>query len=208
MQILSHRGHWIAPGEKNSEVAFRRSFAGGFGTETDIRDCAGKLVIAHDPPSGAEMSLTNFVAVHREYQPTLPLALNVKADGLQAVLREQLKGLVPGSFFFFDMSIPDMLSYVRQAMPVFTRHSDIENIPVLYDQAVGVWLDDFHGNWALMPAIEKHLSAGKQVCIVSPELHGRDRRPFWSHLAASAVVKDSRLMLCTDFPEEARALFP
>jgi hypothetical protein len=207
MQILSHRGHWLASEEKNREVAFRRSFAGGFGTETDIRDCAGKLVIAHDPPSGAEMSLATFIELHGEYRPVVPLALNVKADGLQAALREQLKGLSSNSYFFFDMSIPDMLSYVRMAMPVFTRHSDIETVPVLYEQAVGVWLDDFHGDWTALSAIEEHLSADKQVCIVSPELHGRDHHPLWHRLAASALVKDGRLMLCTDFPREARDFF-
>ena len=207
MQILSHRGHWLAVGEKNSEVAFHRSFAGGFGTETDIRDCAGKLVISHDPPAGSEISLARFIELHGEYKPTLPLALNVKADGLQTLLRASLKDLAPGSFFFFDMSVPDMLAYVRAGMPVFTRHSDIEKVPALYDQAVGVWLDDFHGDWVSLPAIEEHLSAGKQVCIVSPELHGRGHRPFWSSLAGSAAVGDSRLMLCTDFPQEAREYF-
>jgi hypothetical protein len=207
MQILSHRGHWLAAEEKNSETAFHRSFAAGFGTETDIRDCAGKLVIAHDPPSGAEMTLASFIELHGAYQPLLPLALNVKADGLQAALRDQLKDLPAGGYFFFDMSVPDMLSYVRLAMPVFTRHSDVEMVPVLYEQAVGVWLDDFRGDWATLPVIAGHLAAGKQVCIVSPELHGRDHRPFWDRLAASAVIGDSRLMLCTDFPEEARKLF-
>ena len=207
MQVLSHRGHWLEASEKNSAAAFRRSFAGGFGTETDIRDCAGRLVIAHDPPSGNEMELADFLRLHGEYRPALPLALNIKADGLQSRLREQCKGLASGSFFFFDMSVPDMLSYVRESLPVFTRHSDVEEVPVLYDEAIGVWLDDFGGNWLSPSVIGQHLSAGKQVCIVSPELHGRSHQSFWRHLAASPVSQEDRVMLCTDFPREACKLF-
>jgi hypothetical protein len=41
MQILSHRGYWQHPSEKNTEAAFRRSFLLGYGTETDIRDRDG-----------------------------------------------------------------------------------------------------------------------------------------------------------------------
>ena len=207
MQILSHRGHWLESREKNTEAAFRRSFAGGFGTETDIRDCAGRLVIAHDPPSGSEMDLADFLRLHAEYRPALPLALNIKADGLQPALRKHLEALAAGTYFFFDMSVPDMLSYVRASLPVFTRHSDIEEVPVLYEKAVGVWLDDFGGDWMPLSAIEHHLSAQKQVCIVSPELHGRNHQALWQRLAASPLSRHSRVMLCTDFPQEAQKVF-
>ena len=61
MLILSHRGYWISPIEKNKDVAFNRSFSLGFGTETDVRDCAGKLVISHDMPDGNEKTLEEFL---------------------------------------------------------------------------------------------------------------------------------------------------
>ena len=50
MIILSHRGYWKSEKERNQEVAFHRSFDLGYGTETDIRDIQGKLVISHDMP--------------------------------------------------------------------------------------------------------------------------------------------------------------
>ena len=63
MIILSHRGYWKKPDEKNLEVAFRRSFDLGYGTETDIRDCAGKILISHDMPKGDEMTFEHFLGL-------------------------------------------------------------------------------------------------------------------------------------------------
>ena len=45
MKIISHHGFWHIPSEKNTETAFCRSFELGFGTETDVRDSLGALVI-------------------------------------------------------------------------------------------------------------------------------------------------------------------
>lgn len=65
MKILSHRGYWKNSDEKNKENAFRRSFSLGYGTETDVRDCRGDLVISHDMPIGNEISCEDFLgAVH------------------------------------------------------------------------------------------------------------------------------------------------
>ena len=55
MIILSHRGYWKSEEERNQEVAFHHSFDLGYGTETDIRDIQGKLVISHDMPQGNEI---------------------------------------------------------------------------------------------------------------------------------------------------------
>ena len=48
MIILSHRGWWKTRAERNMRDAFVRSFDAGFGTETDLRDICGKIVISHD----------------------------------------------------------------------------------------------------------------------------------------------------------------
>jgi nucleoside-diphosphate-sugar epimerase len=48
MNIISHRGFWLKDEEKNTIQAFERSFEFGFGTETDIRDYKGELVISYD----------------------------------------------------------------------------------------------------------------------------------------------------------------
>jgi len=46
------------------------------------------------------------------------------------------------------------------------------------------------------------------VCIVSPELHGRPHLPEWEEYRSfRSVVAHPGLLLCTDFPEQAREFF-
>lgn len=207
MRILSHRGYWKSPAEKNSIEAFERSFSMGFGTETDFRDLDGTLVIAHDPPRAGALAAAEMLAMLARHDPALPLAVNIKADGLQAMLAPALQAGGLRDAFVFDMSVPDTLHWLRAGIPVFVRHSDVEPEPVLYAQAAGIWLDAFHGDWWGEDVARRHLDAGKRVCIVSPELHGRDHRALWDRLAAGDLAAGPALMLCTDLPEEAGRLF-
>jgi hypothetical protein len=203
VKVLSHRGHWLTAAEKNGETAFRRSFDGGWGTETDVRDCAGRLVISHDMPGGGEMGLDDFLALHAGRD--LPLAVNVKADGLAQPLQDAMRRHRVPDWFAFDMSVPDMRAHLRIGSPVFTRLSEVERRPVWLEQACGVWLDGFEGTWFGATDIRDLLRAGKRVCVVSPELHGRDPGPTWQALRPLAA--EAALMLCTDRPPEAAALF-
>lgn len=207
MKILSHRGFWLAPDERNGATAFERSFSLGFGTETDLRDLDGGLVVAHDPPRSGVMTAEEMFTLHARHDAGLPLALNVKCDGLQTLLAPLLEQFAPRDAFVFDMAIPDMLGWLRAGVPVFTRHSDVEPDPVLADRAAGVWLDGFHSDWWDASVIGRHLDAGLRVCIVSPELHGRDHRPVWDRLAGSEVTRSQQVMLCTDHPADAKEVF-
>jgi hypothetical protein len=202
MDILSHRGYWRSPAEKNAAVAFARSFDLGFGTETDVRDHAGELVIAHDMPTGDELKLTEVLDILGERD--LPLALNIKADGLGPLITQTMAGRPQTRWFTFDMSGPELIRQQRLAMPVFTRRSEYEREAVLYDQAQGVWLDAFEGLWFGPSDIAAMLDDGKRVCVVSPELHGRDPQPLWSMLR-DAGLYDSAIMVCTDVPEALEA---
>jgi hypothetical protein len=207
MKVLSHRGYWKTVAEKNSPAAFERSFSMGFGTETDLRDLAGQLVVSHDPPLSGAMAADELLTLHQRHDATLPLALNIKADGLQQLLLNRLERLPQLDAFVFDMSIPDAIQWLKVGVPIFTRHSDVEPDPALYDSAVGIWLDGFHGDWWDGSVIERHLDAGKRVCIVSPELHHRDHRAAWERLASEGLPNDGTMMICTDLPEEAREYF-
>jgi hypothetical protein len=208
MRILSHRGLWLEPAEKNTVESFARSFRAGFGTETDIRDLDGALVIAHDPPRRGAVTAEDVLALHAAIDPTLPLALNVKADGLQTMTAALLERFGLTSAFVFDMSIPDMLHWLKAGVPVYTRLSDVEPEPLLLDRCAGIWLDAFHSNWWDATTLDKHSAAGRSICIVSPELHRRDHLPVWEQLAAAANIIDTgNLMLCTDFPLAAEEYF-
>jgi hypothetical protein len=203
MQILSHRGYWFEPAQKNTPEAFERSFDLAFGTETDVRDLDGQLVISHDPPRLGSLSLQAFLAIYG--QCNLPLAVNIKADGLATALKAAFEAAGVTNFFVFDMSVPDMRLYRDLGIPYFTRLSEVEPTPAFLNDAAGIWLDAFSGTWFDANDLDRWLGTGKLVCVVSPELHRRDHVATWALLRS--FVNHKQLMLCTDLPEQARDYF-
>jgi hypothetical protein len=201
--ILSHRGYWISPIEKNKDVAFNRSFSLGFGTETDVRDCAGKLVISHDMPDGNEKTLEDFLKLLNGKE--LPLAINIKADGLAKVIKKIMDDSHVRDWFVFDMSIPDTKSYFDENIQVFIRVSEFEVQPPWLDIAAGVWLDAFDSTWFDIEYIQSLLNKGLKVCVVSPELHKRVPEKTWELIYP--LRHQNNLMLCTDYPEKAKIFF-
>jgi glycerophosphoryl diester phosphodiesterase len=200
MKIISHRGWWHVPAEKNSLTAFHRTIEAGYGTETDVRDLAGQLVVSHDPAQPGAVLWDDLLNLFEERG--LLLAVNVKADGLAPLLAEAF-GCRSIPWFAFDMSGPETVRYAAANLPFYTRHSDVEPEPILYKQAAGVWLDAFHSDWFDRDIVDRHIDAGKAVCIVSPDLHGREPRRVWERL--TGVSGD--VTLCTDFPDRASQVF-
>jgi hypothetical protein len=111
------------------------------------------------------------------------------------------------SWFVFDMSVPDLLSYVNAGLPIFTRLSDYENEPVAYQHSAGLWIDGFQRDWSDFDGLAKFLDDGKRIALVSPELHGRSHQAYWSGLRKSVLCSRPEVLLCTDFPVEAAAFF-
>lgn len=208
MKVLSHRGYWMNESEKNSSIAFERSFKFGFGTETDIRDYLGELVISHDIAVKESLKLSRFFEIYKSFDETLPLALNIKADGLQARLRSLLNRYDIKNYFLFDMSVPEAVRYIKQGFTVYTRHSEYEREPNLYVESDGVWMDEFNSHWITVDHINGHLLQKKKVCIVSPELHGRKYRDSWKDYKENLSSQFGEgIYLCTDKPEDAREYF-
>jgi glycerophosphoryl diester phosphodiesterase len=206
MEIISHRGYWKSKNEKNSIVAFNRSFSLGFGTETDVRDFHGDLVISHDIASEDSLSIDELLLEYIKF-PQKTLALNIKSDGLVKLLSYKLNEYEIKNYFVFDMSIPDSLSYINCHINFFLRQSEIESDMSLYDKSVGIWLDSFYSSWFDGEIIANHLTNEKKVCIVSPELHGRDYSELWSTLKKLNFIDSNEIILCTDIPDEANKYF-
>lgn len=206
--VLSHRGLWKSESEKNTEIAFRRSFDEGFGTETDVRDYRGELVISHDIANDECMSFSEFLILYASYGRNYPLALNIKSDGLQMKLSDELNKYRILNYFVFDMSVPDGLGYIRSGLRTFTRQSEYEATPAFYEAAQGVWLDEFFTHWIGDSIIQAHLKSKKDVCIVSPDLHKRPVKKEWAHYKEISCDLDTNanLMICTDMPEEAERI--
>ncbi|EAL7864934.1 hypothetical protein MWJ18_001567 [Campylobacter lari] len=209
MNIISHRGFWIKDSEKNTFKSFERSFENNFGIETDLRDMLGQIVISHDMSNNSCLTLDNFFTLYKSFSNNLPLALNIKADGLQDSLRELLEKYDVDNYFVFDMSVPDALLYLKADFNVFTRQSEYEKQPSFYEEACGVWMDEFHKHWINEEIIQEHLENNKKICIVSPELHKRDFKKEWQEYKEISKKLDNgdSLMLCTDYPIQAREFF-
>ena len=205
MIIISHRGWWLQLKERNQREAFSRSFDAGFGTETDLRDIRGTIVVSHDMPTGSEITFSELLDIMAGRN--LPLALNIKADGMAQTILKMLKNAGHTNYFTFDMSIPEEVVQLSMGIPVFTGLSDRLSPPPMLDDATGVWLDAFHSVWYDGETVRSLLKKGKRICVVSEELHRRDPLPQWEMLRNTAPIEDDRLMLCSDMPNQARDFF-
>jgi hypothetical protein len=157
-------------------------------------------------PVEPAMSLQSYLdALVRFDRPGLVQALNIKSDGLAIALAQHMR-YCTHSWFAFDMSIPDMVQHIRAGNPCFARMSEYEDFPIQFTGKIqGIWLDAFQSTWYSTGLIQNLLDQGLQVCVVSPELHGRtDYEDLWRDLRL--LASSENLILCTDFPEAASSL--
>lgn len=207
LHLIAHRGYWLCPNEKNTAIAFSRALSHGFGIETDFRDLNGCLVVSHDLPLIGAMTANEFSDLYQAYPVNAPIALNIKSDGLQGLIREFISSAKFQNTFAFDMAVPDMCGYIRNDIPTYTRLSEYEITPVLLDTCQGVWLDTFNDIWYDQDLIQTLISAGKSLAIVSPELHGRAHQNLWEWLKGAGFHTSPLISLCTDFPLLAKEFF-
>lgn len=209
--IISHRGAWLEAAEKNSIGAFREALNQGFGIETDFRDLDGSLVVSHDPArTGRSITAEDFFALCCERRASGQLlALNIKADGLQALLQNAIarSGIDPERCFVFDMSIPDTLGYFDLPLPVFARQSEYEPEPAFLDRIAGVWIDSFTGDFPQIDEARRWLDKDYKVAFVSPELHRRPHETVWAEIRDRGLHRRQGFSICTDFPSDAATFF-
>lgn len=210
MKILAHRGLWFKKDERNTLSALYRALDEGYGLETDIRDLNGELVISHNMPNDSSVIfLEQLLRYYADEGFTSTLGLNIKSDGLQSKLSQQLEDHNIENYFVFDMSVPDTLGYLKVGMRTFIRRSDLEYHPELTLQAQGVWLDELIEPWINSKVVLKEAKQTDTVCIVSSEIHGREYAPQWNAIN-KAFKSDNfvgELLICTDLPHKAERFF-
>jgi len=199
MDILSHRGWWNTPDEKNTMPAFLRALEAGLGIELDIRDLDGKIVISHDLPGMTDnpIHFADFLSVWRKYERP-KLAVNIKSDGLSESLSQLFEGEDHGHYFFFDMSIPETVQYIRRGLATAGRLSEFEREPL---DAKEIWLDAFESDWWLEGDLSSYFES--KIYVVSPDLHKRPYATAWNHVRETGVFAG----ICTDHVEEAIRFF-
>lgn len=203
MKIIAHRGYWDEDIGNNSPAAIYRALEGGYGFESDIRDYMGELVISHNIPDASCQKAEEVFQWLAEFRDRYCFAVNIKADGLKDQLAGLLRKYGIANYFTFDMSVPQMLEYAEMGLTYFTRQSEVEPTPVMYEGAAGVWVDGFWGTeWITEELLRGHIANGKRICLVSPELHKREYLSFWERLR-SFELDWEEILLCTDKPSEA-----
>ena len=208
MRILAHRGYWNRQIIPNSQKAIFKALEIGYGFESDIRDFEGRLVISHNI---ADKNSCNAELVFKElarYKNNYCFAINIKADGLKWLVKEYTEKYNITNYFLFDMSVPQMVEFDEMGLRFFSRQSEYEMEPILYEKAAGVWIDSFHDmSWITEDLLLRHIQNNKEVCIVSPDLHNRnDFIEFWEKLK-KFKIDFGKIMLCTDYPDKAKEFF-
>jgi hypothetical protein len=164
MQIIAHRKNTIAELSQTPPQ---------FGIEVDIRSWGEELTIHHDPFVQGEA----FTAWLKHYQHRL-LILNVKEEGLEARLIELMNEHGIENYFFLDQSFPFLVKWAKLGEKrLAIRVSEYESIDTalsLKDKANWIWVDCFT-QFPLNQNTAKQLKeANFKLCLVSPELQGRN----------------------------------
>jgi len=205
MKIIAHRGFWKKLEEKNTIESFIKAFDSGYGIETDIRDDRGQLVISHDMSTGTELTLSEFFKLLKGRN--LPVAINIKSDGLVIPLKKLVEEYQIQNYFTFDMSFAESRRYVKANLNPLISLSEFQPKFERINEYHGVWLDAFEGEWYSPDNVHYWANTSKTVCIVSPELHGRPHEKLWSNLKKQNAHKIKNLSICTDFPDLADRFF-
>jgi len=141
------------------------------GVEIDLRLVNGELTLAHD----ANMQGDLFSDWLKLYAHKL-LVLNVKEDGLEDLILEEIDRVGVSDYFFLDQPMPTLVKSISKGLPVALRVSEYETcVAAASLNPKWLWLDSFTGNWSpLGEAISLAAQLGIKTCLVSPELQGRD----------------------------------
>ena len=192
MKLISHRCNTV------SELLATDS---KYGIEVDIRSEGDRLIIHHDPCVAGE-SFDEWIDAYRHGT----LILNVKEEGLEARLIALMQSQGISDYFFLDQSFPFLVKWSkagehRCAVRV-SEFESIETALTLAGKVDWVWVDCF----TRFPLSEQDAirlnDAGFKVCLVSPELQGRDANVEIPKLVV--LLKERKIVanaVCTKRPD-------
>lgn len=163
MKLISHRRNTRA------ELAATPT---RYGVEVDVRSRGPELIIHHDAFVDGE-SFDDWIAGYRHGT----LILNVKEEGLEARLIELMRKHGIDDYFFLDQSFPFLVKWSklgeRRCAVRVSEFEAVETALTLAGKVDWVWVDCFT-RFPLEGADAQRLkAAGFKLCLVSPELQGR-----------------------------------
>lgn len=192
MKLISHRRNTVA------ELLATDT---KYGVEVDIRSEGDRLIIHHDPCVPGE-SFNEWIDKYRHGT----LILNVKEEGLEARLISLMESKGIDDYFFLDQSFPFLIKWskagVHKCAVRVSEFESIETVLTLAGKVDWVWVDCFNYFPLTEQDAQKLKRAGFKLCLVSPELQGRDANVEISKLVSLLrernIVADA---VCTKRPD-------
>ena len=192
MKLISHRRNTL------SELLSTDS---KYGIEVDIRSEGDRLIIHHDPYMAGEF-FDEWIDSYRHGT----LILNVKEEGLEARLIDLMQAKGIADYFFLDQSFPFLVKWAkagehRCAVRV-SEFESIETALTLAGKLDWVWVDCFNYFPLGEQDARRLKDAGFKLCLVSPELQGRDANVEIPQLAS--LLKERNIVpdaVCTKRPD-------
>ena len=164
MELIAHRRNTIG-----QLVATPRHL----GVEVDIRSQGRRLVIHHDPFESGE-DFEDWINAYAHGT----LILNTKEEGLERRLLSCMNRRGIEDFFFLDQSVPFLIKTARsgekRCAVRLSEYEPLDGVLSLAGMVEWVWVDCFTRfpiGRAQAIQLAQH---GFKLCIVSPELQGRD----------------------------------
>ncbi len=171
-----------------------------YGVEVDIRSHHEQLIIHHDPYLTGE-PFREWINSYRHGT----LILNVKEEGLEERLISLMAEKGISDYFFLDQSFPFLIKWSkagehRCAVRV-SEFESLETALTLAGKVDWVWVDCFNHFPLSQIDAQKLKKAGFKLCLVSPELQGRDANTeiprLTSLLTERRIAADA---VCTKHP--------
>lgn len=212
-RILSHRGKKNLQDLGNNYLSFQEAIKSGYGLETDIRDFNGRLYISHDIAlKTPDLSFESFLNLIINNRCSSPIALNIKTSGSTNLLNEYRENLELINYFFFDMAIPDHLTFTKSKFINAIRVSEFEIITEEMIKNLSpkwIWYDSLLGEqdevW--VESLKDLIKYDLNICIVSSELHGANPYKLWEKLKLNFDFSNQNLYICTDLPDKVFNFF-
>lgn len=162
MEIIKHRINTIEQLKKTHTK---------YGVEVDIRTFGNELVISHDPFS-FDISFNEWISFYAHGT----LILNVKEDGLEDRLLNEMQKHKIENFFILDQAFPYLIKTIKSGEKRcairFSEYESINTVLSIKGFADWVWVDFFTKFPLDKYSFDLLKDNNFKLCIVSPELQG------------------------------------
>ena len=153
-----------------------------FGVEIDVRWDNGFLWLGHDPGQRDQKFVDWILSFNHKF-----LVVNVKEEGIEDEIVGILDCSGVDSYFFLDQSFPFLIKkrelLAGKSAIRASEYESMDTVKNLANKFKWVWLDSFERIWFSEEDLRQIRMWGFNICLVSPELQGRNLYDEIIHLS-------------------------